>query len=78
MPLEKHDLLHELPEYKDKIHQLKVENKHFAKLFEEYHQLDHEVHRLEMGIENSSDTYVEDRKKQRLYLKDQMVAMLKA
>lgn len=77
MSIEKHDLVHELPEYKEKIHQLKIEDRHFAKLFDEYHEVDHEIHRLEMGIENSSDAHVESRKKQRLHLKDQMVAMLK-
>ena len=30
---EKHDLLHELPEYKEHIHELKISNHHFAKLF---------------------------------------------
>ncbi len=77
MPIEKHDLVHELPEYKERIHRLKIEDRHFAKLFDEYHQLDHEIHRLEMGIENSSDAYLENRKKQRLHLKDQMVVMLR-
>ena len=77
MSIEKHDLVHELPEYKEKIHQLEIEDRHFAKLFDEYHEVDHEIHRLEMGIENSSDAHVESRKKQRLHLKDQMMAMLK-
>lgn len=30
---EKHDLVHELPEYKDRIHELKTSNRHFANLF---------------------------------------------
>ena len=30
----KHDLIHEFPEFKDKIHQLKTSNAHFAKLFD--------------------------------------------
>ena len=34
MPLEKHDLIHELPEFKDEIHALKMSNNHFAKMFE--------------------------------------------
>ena len=39
---EKHDLIHELPEYRDRIHDLKVTNKHFANRFEKYHDIDHE------------------------------------
>ena len=49
---EKHDLIHELPEYREKIHELKMSDHHFARLFEEYHEVDHEVHRIEMGSEN--------------------------
>jgi len=29
----KHDLVHEFPQFRDKIHQLKMSNAHFAKLF---------------------------------------------
>jgi uncharacterized protein YdcH (DUF465 family) len=32
MLLEKHGLVHELPEYKDRIHELKTSNRHFANL----------------------------------------------
>lgn len=77
MSLEKHDLLHELPESKDTIHELKIKDNHFAKLFEEYHEVDHEVHRIETGAENTSDDYLEDRKKVRLNLKDQLYAMVR-
>ena len=75
--LEKHDLIHELPEYREQIHELKMNNVHFAKLFERYHETDHEVHRIETGAENTSDDYLETRKKARLHLKDELLAMLK-
>ena len=65
---EKHDLIHEFPEFKDKIHELKTTNEHFAKLFEEYHEIEHEVRRIEEGIENTSDDYLEVQKKKRLYI----------
>ena len=74
---EKHDLVHELPEHKDAIHTLKMTNQHFARLFDEYHEVDHEVHRIETGIENTSDEYLEERKKVRLYLKDELFRMIK-
>jgi len=77
MPIEKHDLIHELPEYKDKIHSLKLNDKHFAKLFAEYHKIDHEIHRIEMGVENTADDYLELKKKQRLQLKDVMFQQLR-
>ncbi|WP_409524349.1 YdcH family protein [Nitrincola sp. MINF-07-Sa-05] len=76
--VEKHDLIHELPEFREQIHQMKMDNAHFAKLFDEYHQHDHEVRRIENGVEVSSDEYIENLKKQRLSLKDQLFAMLKS
>ena len=75
---EKHDLIHELPEHRERIHELKLSNEQFARMFEEYHELDHEIHRIETGVENTSDEYLEDRKKNRLFLKDEMYRMIKA
>ena len=74
---EKHDLVHELPEHRDAIHRLKMENAHFARLFDEYHEVDHEVHRIETGTENTSDEYLESRKLKRLHLKDELFKMIK-
>lgn len=78
MSLEKHDLLHELPDYRDQIHELKLNNAHFARLFDQYHEVDHEVHRIETGVETPSDDYTEERKKLRLNLKDQLFDMLRS
>ena len=74
---EKHDLLHELPEYRDVIHKLKTTNQHFSRLFDEYHAVDHEIHRIETDIETTSDDYLEEKKKQRLHLKDELFEMIK-
>ena len=73
---EKHDLVHELPEHKDRIHELKLSNAHFKKLFGEYHEVDHEVLRMEEGIETPSDEVLEQAKKKRLHLKDQLYQMI--
>ncbi len=78
MSLEKHDLHHEFPEYHDAIHALKVGDAHFAAQFARYHALDQEVHRIETGVENTSDAYLEERKKERLQLKDQLYQQLRA
>lgn len=74
---EKHDLVHELPEHRDTIHNLKMTDNHFAKLFDEYHEVDHEVHRIETNVETTSDEYLEEKKKQRLHLKDELLKMIK-
>lgn len=73
---ESHDLVHEFPEYKERIHQLKMENAHFARLFEEYDDLDHELRRIQQEIETPSDEVVETFKKKRLHLKDELLAMI--
>jgi len=77
MILQKHDLHHEFPEFNDEIHHLKMNDNHFARLFTDYHEVNQEVHRIEQGVENTSDEYIEQRKKQRLNLKDQLFTMLK-
>ena len=75
--IEKHDLHHEFPEFTKEIHHPKINDAHFSRLFKEYHELDHEVHRIEKGVENTSDDYLETQKKLRLNLKDQLFVMLK-
>lgn len=75
---EKHDLVHEFPEHREQIHTLKTSNNHFSRLFDEYHDVNHEVRRIESGVEPTSDEYLEDRKKQRLLLKDELYRMLQA
>lgn len=74
---EKHDLIHEFPEHRETIHNLKMSDNHFAKLFDEYHEVDHEVHRIETNVETTSDEYLEEKKKQRLHLKDELLKIIK-
>ncbi len=76
MPINKHDLLHELPEHRDAIHNLKMNNAHFARLFDEYHEVDKEVYRIEEDIETPSDEYTHERKAKRLALKDELLKMI--
>ena len=76
MPIEKHDLIHEMPEHREKIHELKMTNTRFARLFEEYHETDKEVHRIEEHIETPSDDYTHERKIKRLALKDELLKII--
>jgi uncharacterized protein YdcH (DUF465 family) len=75
--IENHSLVNELPELKDHIHELKINNRHFKSLFDQYHNVDKEIHRIEEGVEVSSDEYIEEKKKVRLNLKDELFKMLK-
>jgi len=74
--LEKHDLHHEFPEYYDRIHELKINNNHFARLFEEYRDINREILRIEESIENKSDKYLEELKKKRLLHKDKLYGII--
>jgi hypothetical protein len=76
MNIEHHDLAHEFPQHKDKIHGLKMSNAHFAKLFEAYQALTKDVERLEgEGVPVVDETLV-TQKKERAMFKDQLYAML--
>ncbi|MGB9578497.1 MAG: YdcH family protein [Halothiobacillaceae bacterium] len=78
MTVDHHDLVHEFPEYKERIHQLKMGNAHFAKLFEEYNDLTNRIEVLENNGVPVADESLEDLKRQRLRLKDKLYAMLTA
>ncbi|MCC7302917.1 MAG: DUF465 domain-containing protein [Bacteroidia bacterium] len=73
-----HDILHEFPEHKQKIHDLKVSNHHFRKLFDEYHEVDHHIHRIETQSEATTDEHLNDLRMKRVHLKDQLFKFLKS
>ena len=77
MPLENHSLVKEFPELRERIHELKTSDNHFSKLFSEYDEVEHNVHRIESGVEAASDDRLEELKKQRLGLKDELFNLLK-
>ena len=75
--MEKHDLRHEFPELEKEIHELKVSNAHFRKLFDEYHEINNAIHRIETGAEAVADQVLNDYRMKRVHLKDELYAMLK-
>jgi uncharacterized protein YdcH (DUF465 family) len=75
--MEKHDLLHEFPQHKDKIHSLKVSDHHFRKLFDEYDAANNDIHRIETGAEATTDEVLTDLRLKRVHLKDQIYEYLK-
>ncbi len=78
MTIEHHDLVHELPEYREQIHELKMSDAHFSKLFDEYHAVTKEVERMESEVEPVATHTEEALKVKRLQLKDELYAMLRA
>ncbi|WP_298441393.1 DUF465 domain-containing protein [uncultured Ferrimonas sp.] len=70
MIIEDHSLVNEFPHDKRLIEELNLTDNQFHKLFNDYHELDREVHRIEEGIEVSDDAYLENLKFRRVTLKD--------
>ena len=73
--MNKHDLHTEFPEFNERIHELKVSDKHFRKLFDKYEDLNHEIHGLEStGI--FDDTKLKQMRTLRVALKDELYTIL--
>jgi uncharacterized protein YdcH (DUF465 family) len=71
-----HELREEFPEFADKISAMRS-NAHFAKLADAYHEVNRAIHRAETDVEPTDDAHMEDMRKQRLRLKDDIFAMLR-
>lgn len=78
MPLSHHPLVKEFPEHKDQIHTLKTEDRHFARLMEQYEDLDKTVFRIESGEQPTDDERLEALKLERVALKDELYKLISA
>lgn len=78
MELLHHDLFHEFPEHTTLIHQLRTSDGHFSKLLDEYDAVDGHVRHIEEYNEPVTDFDMENLKKQRLHLKDELWAIIRA
>lgn len=73
-----HELAEEFPEHVDRIRDLKSSDGHFARLFDEYHEVNRAVHRAETKVEPTGDMHLEEMRKSRMRLKDEIYGMLTA
>ncbi|HSP26085.1 MAG TPA: YdcH family protein [Saliniramus sp.] len=71
-----HELAEEFPDQTDRIHELKTSNAHFARMADEYHEVNRAIHRAETRVEPVSDEAEQDLRRKRLHLKDEIAAML--
>lgn len=78
MQFDHHPFLQDHPELQDKIHELKKSNNHFVKLLREYEGLDIEIGRAESEVPGymMNDLELQELKKQKIHLKDELIAML--
>ena len=73
-----HGLHEEVPQAAAAISRLKISDAHFARLAETYEHVNREIHRVEAEVEPASDEALEELKKRRLKLKDEIAAMLRS
>lgn len=73
-----HELAEEFPQHTDAMHRLKGEDAHFARLFDEYHDVNRAIHRAETRVDAIDQTAEEALRRQRVSLKDQIWGMLSA
>ncbi|MCO5073789.1 MAG: YdcH family protein [Rhizobiaceae bacterium] len=71
-----HTLGDEFPDQMEAIHALKVKDERFARVLEKYDAVNDKIHRAETRIDAISDEAEVELRKQRLALKDEIVAAL--
>lgn len=65
------------PEYRDQITRLKSTDGHFVRLFDQHNALDQQIQRMVSHTEPSTPIQIEQLKKEKLALKDQLYVILK-
>lgn len=71
-----HELAEEFPEKATQISELKQSDAHFAKLIDEYHEINRAVHRAETNVEPVEELAEVEMRKQRAALKDEIWGIL--
>ncbi|WP_136442680.1 YdcH family protein [Pacificoceanicola onchidii] len=71
-----HELAEEFPDKVDLMSSLKQSDAHFAKLADEYHEVNRQVHRAETNVEPMEQLAEETLRKQRAALKDEIYGIL--
>ncbi len=65
------------PEHRDLITKLKTTDRHFLHLFDKHNDLDQKIKNMETHVEPGTPTEIENLKKEKLLIKDQLFAILK-
>jgi uncharacterized protein len=71
-----HELAEEFPQAVELMHKLKLDNAHFARLAEEYHDVNRAIHRAETLVEPVSDAHETEMRRKRMALKDEIARIL--
>lgn len=71
-----HELSEEFPDKAEAIHTLKTSDAHFARLVEEYHEINRAIHRAETNVEPTDELNENAMRKKRMALKDEIARAL--
>ncbi|KPQ06575.1 MAG: hypothetical protein HLUCCA12_09835 [Rhodobacteraceae bacterium HLUCCA12] len=72
-----HELADEFPDQAEALHRLKESNPHFARLADEYHEINRAVHRAETKVEPMTEAAETDLRRRRMALKDEIARILR-
>jgi uncharacterized protein len=73
-----HELAEEFPQATDLISRLKQSDAHFARLADEYHDVNRAIHRAETLVEPVADHFEVELRRKRMALKDDIARALAA
>mgnify|MGYP005873465397 CR=1 FL=1 len=73
-----HELAEEFPDATETMHRLKQEDAHFAKLCDDYHNVNRTLHRAETKVEPVSEDAESQMRRNRMALKDEIARILSA
>lgn len=73
-----HDLQTEFPDLAERVQTLRTASTNFARLFDQHREVDAQIVKAEKGVSPLDDFSLEELKKRRLKLKDELYQMLKA
>jgi uncharacterized protein YdcH (DUF465 family) len=76
MSVEHHDLIHEFPQLRARIHELKISDAHFRRLFDEYHELTRDIEKMEDEVTPVATHTEAEAKLRRIQLKDELYRLL--
>jgi uncharacterized protein len=65
------------PEYRELITKLKGHDHHFTRLFDKHNELDQQIKNMEAHIAPGTHEEIENLKKEKLHLKDQLYTILR-
>ena len=71
-----HELAEEFPDKIDALHDSKMNDAHFVRLSDEYHEINRQIHRVETGVEPTSQQFETELRKKRMVLKDEIASIL--